>query len=416
MKKPNQRVVITGMGVLSPNGNSLDAFWQNTLDCVSGIGAITRFDTSDFPVKIAGEIKDFDLERYVPSSYQFKKNRIALNVQYGIAASQMAIRHSGLTLEMLKKHEPVPLFIGVTSSALDMIETGKDALTKKGPKRVSPFLALGCHPHAVASEISRLLNVNSLRTTFASECPCGLEAIGCAMRHIHSGKGELVICGGVDAPITPLTMSSFHLTGMIVSDSPDPKTSGRPFDMNRIGGVVSEGASIITVESLHAALNRNATPLAEIIGFGISSDDVGAPSASGLYHSMKNALDDAGLLPADIDYINAHGPGHPVIDVSETNSIKKLFGKRAYQIPVSSIKGITGNPFAAAGGMQTIICVMAMLHGLIPPTANFETPDPECDLNYVPRTPLNFAPEICMINLHGMSGGNISLILKRLVP
>ncbi|MDF3129512.1 beta-ketoacyl-[acyl-carrier-protein] synthase family protein [Kiritimatiellaeota bacterium B1221] len=413
MKKPNQRVVITGMGVLSPNGNSLDAFWQNTLGCVSGIGEITRFDTTDFPAKIAGEIKEFDLARYIPSSYKFKKNRLGMHTQYAIATTHMALRHAKLSLDELKTFEPVSLFIGVSTSAIDMIEKGKEALIKKGPRRVSPYTVSACQPHAVVSEIVESLQVQSRRTTISSACPSGLEAIGNAMLHIRSGQGNLAICGGVDSPITPLTMASFDLTGMILSKAEDPTKCSRPFDAKRQGGVLSEGGGIFILESLESALARGAEPLAEICGFGNYSDNVGSPSGSGLLESMQSALDDAAMMPQDIEYINAHGPGHPVIDVTETHSIKQVFGKRAYQLPISSIKGVIGNPLAAAGGLQAAACVMAMREGILPPTANYETPDPDCDLNYIPNLPMKAPIRNAMINLHGLGGGNISLILRK---
>lgn len=414
MKDPNRRVVITGMGILAPNGNSLEDFWQNTLNAVSGIAEITRFPLEDFPVKVAGEIKNFHLDKFLPPTVRVKAKRLGLNTQYGIASAYMAIRHAGLTMEHMKSFEPLALYMGVTTSALDVIEKGKEALMKKGPGRVSPYTANFSHPHAVVSELAETLGVRSHRTTYASECPCGLEAIGHAMLDIRAGKESFAVCGGVDAPITPLTMASFHLTGMIVSASEHPPSSDRPFDAHRTGGAVSEGGSMCVIESLASALTRGATPLAEIIGFGNYSDNPEESPASGLVHSMQNALDDAARIPEDIDYINAHGPGHPVIDVTETNSIKQLFGSRAYRIPVSSIKGVIGNPFAAAGGMQIASTVMAMRTGLIPPTAHYQTPDPDCDLNYVPNVPLRRKPRMALINLHGMGGGNISMILQRM--
>lgn len=406
--------MITGMGILAPNGNSLDEFWHNTLNAVSGIAEITRFPIDDFPVKVAGEVKNFKLERFLPSSIKVKPKRMGLHTQFGIAAAHMAIRHAGLTAVSLKNEEPIAFYIGVSTSAIEVIERGKEILMNSGPRRVSPYTVGGCQPHAVVSEIVETLGVQTKSSTFASACPSGLEAIGTAMHHIRSGQQSFAICGGVDAPITPLTMASFHLTRMIVSTSDTPSSSGRPFDAERQGGVIGEGGSIFVIESLESALSRGATPLAEIMGFGKYSDIPGSESASGIIHSMENALEDAAMIPNDIDYINAHGPGHPVIDVTETKSIKELFGDRAYQIPVSSIKGVIGNPLAAAGGMQMASSVMAMREGRIPPTANYHTPDPDCDLNYVPNSALDYSPRNAMINLHGLGGGNISLIVQRL--
>ena len=416
MKKPHQRVVITGMGVLAPNGNALDSFWRNTLDGVSGIAPITRFDITDFPVKVAGEIKDFDVKRYVPSGRIIKPKRMGMHTQFGIAAARMAVQHAGFSEETLRKEEPVTCYMGVSTSAIDVIERGKEALMTNGPNRVSPYTVTGCQPYAVISEICETLEIKSRSTTFSSACPSGLEAIGNAMDYIRSQKGSLVICGGADSPITPLTLGSFHLTGMILSDSEDPATCSRPFDAKRQGGVLSEGASMFVLESLSAALNRGATPLAEIIGFGSDGDTLHSPSGSGLRNAMSSALDDAALLPTDIDYINAHGPGHPVIDVTETQCIKDVFGLHAQRIPISSIKGVIGNPLAAAGGLQMAATVMAMRQNLIPPTANYTTPDPDCDLNYVPNFPMKASLRHALINLHGLGGGNVSLILKKVGP
>lgn len=410
---PQQRVVITGIGVLSPNGNSLDTFWRNTLNCVSGINEITRFDTTDFPVKIAGEIKDFGLRRYLPKEYTFKPKRLGMHTQFAMATTQMALSHSGLTHEALRNREPVAFFMGVSTSAIDVIEKGKETLLKHGPNKVSPYTVSSCQPHAVVSEVVEMLGVESKKSTFSSACPSGLEAIGIATQYIRSGASDIAICGGVDSPITPLTLASFQLTGMILNESDNPEICSRPFDAKRGGGVISEGGSMFVLESLESARNRGATPLAEIIGFGNHSDRTGTSSGSGLVQSMSDALDDAAIMACDIEYINAHGPSHPQIDITETICIKEVFRQMAYEIPVSSIKGVIGNPLAAAGGLQMASSVLALREGIIPPTANYKFPDPDCDLFYVPNTPIHAPIENAMINLHGLGGGNISLILKR---
>jgi 3-oxoacyl-[acyl-carrier-protein] synthase II len=295
-----------------------------------------------------------------------------------------------------------------------VIEKSTQILLEKGPDRLSPNAMGSSQPHSVVSAIVASMQIQSRTTTYSSACPCGLEAIGNAMREIQAGKTTLAICGGVDAPVTPLSMACFHRTGMILSNSDHPETSGCPFDARRGGGVMSEGAGIFVLETLASARSRGAEPLAEIVGMGRFSDPFGEPPATGLVRSMQDALDDAGLIPDDIDYINAHGPGHPEIDISETKCIKKVFGTRAYQIPVSSIKGVIGNPLAAAGGIQLAASVMALREGLIPPTAHYEVPDPDCDLNYVPNYPMRSPLRNALINLHGIGGGNISLIIKKI--
>lgn len=412
MKPARNRVVITGMGILAPNGNSLDEFWQNTLNGVSGIAEITRFPIDDFPVKIAGEVKNFNLERFLPSSIKVKPKRMGVHTQFGIAATHMAIRHAGLTSDYLKSVEPIGVFLGVSTSAIDVIEKGKEVLMNRGPNKVSPYIVGACQPHAAVCEIVETLGIATIRRTLASACPAGLEAIANAMEYISSGRGNIVICGGVDAPITPLTMASFHLSGMIRNHDRPPEESSRPFDADRQGGIPAEGGGIFVVESLQNAQNRGATPLAEIIGYGNFSDNSGAVPGDGLADSMQASLDNAGLLPEDIDYINAHGPSDPVLDRMETRNIKKIFGKRAYQIPVSSIKGVTGNPLAAAGPLQIAATIMAMKGNRVPPTANYQTPDPDCDLYYVPNRPIQLTINHAMINLHGLGGGNSTLILR----
>jgi 3-oxoacyl-[acyl-carrier-protein] synthase II len=413
MRSAKNRVVITGMGVLAPNGNSLDEFWRNTLNAVSGIAEITRFPIEDFPVKIAGEVKNFKLERFLPASVKVKPKRMGLHTQFGIAAAHMALRHARLTLNDLKKIEPIGVFLGVSTSAIDVIEKGKEILMRSGPCKVSPYIVSACQPHAVVCEIVETLGIASTRRTFASACPAGLEAVANALEYISSGQGNIVICGGVDSPITPLTMASFHLSGMIRDHDRPPHEASRPFDANRQGGLPAEGAGIFVVESLSHALSRGARPLVEMVGYGNFSDNIGATPGDGLSDSMKNSLDNAGILPDDINYINAHGPSDPVIDRMETENIKKIFGNRAYQIPVSSIKGVTGNPLAAAGPLQIAATVMAMNENIIPPTANYHDPDPDCDLYYVPNRPLQATVNRAMINLHGLGGGNSTLILNK---
>ncbi|MEX2606905.1 MAG: beta-ketoacyl-[acyl-carrier-protein] synthase family protein [Kiritimatiellia bacterium] len=414
MKSAGNRVVITGMGILAPNGNSLDAFWRNTLNAVSGIAEITRFPIDDFPVKIAGEVKNFNLERFVPTSVKVKPKRMGLHTQFGIAATHMAIRHAGLSIGQLKDIEPIGVFLGVSTSAIDVIEKGKEVLMNRGPSKVSPYIVGACQPHAVVSEIVGTLGIATMRRTLASACPAGLESIANALEYISTGQGNIVICGGVDAPITPLTMASFHLSGMIRDHNRPPHEASRPFDADRQGGLPAEGAGIFVVESLRNAQSRGALPLAEIIGYGNFSDNFGAIPGEGLTDSMQISLDNAGILPEDIDYINAHGPSDPIIDRMETENIKKIFGNRAYRIPVSSIKGVTGNPLAAAGPMQVAATVMGMNENRIPPTANYHTPDPDCDLYYVPNRPIKSTISRAMINLHGLGGGNSTLILKHL--
>jgi len=414
MNDPARRAVITGTGVLAPNGNSTREFWENTLRCRSGIAPISRFPVDDFPVKIAGEIKNFDLKRFVPSSLVMKPNRMGIHTRYAIAATHSALHDAGLSVAALQKEEPVAFFLGVSTSAIEVIEKGTQVLMDKGPRRVSPYFVGACQPHAAVSEVVETLGLRTRNTTFSSACPAGMEALERGLNFIRNGEGDFAVCGGVDAPITPVTMASFHLAGLAPDCPFPPEASSRPFDRDRKGGIISEGAGVVVVESLERALNRGRTPLAEIIGVGDRADDPHGPPASGLSPAITAALNDAALLPSDIDYVNAHGPSHPLLDKIETESLKAVFGEHAYRLPVSSIKGVIGNPLAAAGPLQTIASALAIRDSLLPPTANYQTPDPECDLNYVPNRPLPFKPKHVLVNLHGLGGGNHCLILRAL--
>lgn len=412
MKPPATRAVITGIGVLAPNGNSLDSFWENTLRCQSGIAPITLFPTDDFPISVAGEVKNFTLSHFLDSSYQIKTKRLGRHTCLGIAAMHMALRHANLTREQLQDQEPIDVHLGVSTSAIDVIERGKEALLGRGPSRVSPYTVSASQPHAVASEITDTLGIKSRKSTHASACPAGMEALASAMNCIRSGQASIVLCGGVDAPITPLTMASFHLAGLAPETEFPPEKCSRPFDAKRQGGLIAEGAGMFVIESLEHAWARGATPLAELIGYGSIADEPGTESGSGFADSMQEALDQASLLPIDIEYINAHGPSHPVLDRIESQSIHRVFGSHAGMLPVSSSKGVIGNPLSAAGPLQLAASVQALRTGTLPPTANYEVPDPECNLQLIHGSPLSVQVKRILLNVHGLGGGNSSLIVK----
>jgi 3-oxoacyl-[acyl-carrier-protein] synthase II len=405
------RVVVTGLGVLAPNGIGLDAFWQSLLKCKSGIGLITLFDSTEFPVRIAGEVKDFDIRKFV--SGQVKAHRLGRHTQLALAATYFAIKHAGLERAMLEACAPVPVIIGVSTSAMDIIQRGEETMSSHGPAKVSPYIVSAGHPHAVASAISESLGISTKATTVSTACPAGLDAISIAVESIRSGRAEIAIAGGADAPISPLTVACFGATGLVPKNSSNPEKLSRPFDRDRQGGILAEGAGILILENLEHALARGATPLAEIAGYGTSVDASGSLPASGLEDSMSLALANAGCRPENIDYICAHGPSDPVLDKVETACIKKAFGSHAYKIPVSSIKGVTGNPLAAAGPLELATCVMAIQHALVPPTANYEHPDNDCDLDYVPLKPRKMDINRALINIHGLGNCNSTMIINR---
>ena len=405
------RVVVTGLGVLAPNGTGLDSFWQSLLKCRSGVGPITLFDASDFPVRVAGEVKDFDIRKLIGG--QIKTNRLGRHTQLALAATHFAIKHAGLDQAMLQACSPIPVIIGVSTSAIEVIERGKETMTAHGPSKVSPYIVSACQPHAIASAISESLGISTRATTVSTACPAGLDAVSLAVDCIRDGRAEIAITGGADAPINPLTVACFGATGLVPTDSKNPEKLSRPFDRDRQGGILAEGSGILILENLEHALARGAIPMAEIAGYGTRVDPTGNPPTSGLADSMSLALANAGCRAEKIDYVCAHGPSDPLLDKVETACIKKVFGKHAYQIPVSSIKGVTGNPLAAAGPLELATCVMAIQEGLVPPTANHEHSDADCDLDYVPRKPLKMDINRALINIHGLSNGNSTMIIDK---
>ncbi len=406
-----QRAVITGLGVLAANGIGLDAFWESLLAGRSGIAEITLFDTTDFPVKIAGEIKGFDVNAFVPA--EMKPQRMGRHTHLAIAAAKMAIEHARLSHEELEALQPVPLFLGVSTSAIDVLERGKERMIKLGPRKVSPFVVTASQPQAVASALGEALRLQLQSMTVSSACSAGLQAVAAAMDHIASGRGPLILTGGVDAPITPYTVASFGASKLIEAVPGDPSKISRPFDRDRTGGVMAEGAGMLVLESLDHARARGATIWAEIRGHATAGDPRGGHSGDGFRETMRLALANALCMPADIDYICAHGPSDPEIDIVETEAIKFVFGEHAHRIPVSSIKGCTGNPLSAAGPLQIAAAAMALRTGIVPPTANHEHPDLRCDLDYVPGRPRHLALRRALVNVHGLGGGNTSLVLER---
>jgi 3-oxoacyl-[acyl-carrier-protein] synthase II len=405
------RVVITGLGVLAANGNGIEEFWSSLEAGRSGIGPITLFDAEDFPVKMAGEVKDFDLSRYADTPYKTK--RLGRHTQLGIAACFLALRDAGLTPSELRLVAPIIVAMGVSTSAIDVIERGKDALTAGGPTRVSPYIVSGCQPHAVASTLTESLGIECSSVTISTACAAGLDAVHAAASLIRSGKADFAIAGGADSPINPLTVASFGATGMVPTDLDDPATASRPFDINRKGGIMAEGAGVLILESLSRALGRGARIYLEITGYGTCVDLSDQDPGTGIASAMAMAMANAGCLPEDVDAVFAHGPSDPLIDRVETAMIKKVLGRRAYAIPVMSIKGATGNPLAAAGPLQISACALGLQHGAVPPTTNYETPDPACDLDYVPGRPRHVRCRKAVVNVHGLGGGNSSLLVEQ---
>lgn len=407
------RVVVTGLGILAANGKGRDAFWDSLVRGESGIARISLFDPTGFHIKVAGEVKAFRLSDHIENAPNVK--RLARHTQFALAVVPMAFRDAGLDERTLNHGVPLPVIVGVSTSAIEVIEAGKERMTELGPRRVSSYTVSACQPHAIASALVAALHVRAEVLTVSTACAAGLDAVAIAANLVRSGRTDVAVALGADAPINTLTVASFGSTGLVPEQEEHPEKLSRPFDRDRQGGVMAEGAAAIVLENLEHARGRGAHPYLEIVGYGYAVDPRGTEAGTGLLDSMTMALANAGLLPKDVDYVCAHGPSDPVIDRVETAMIKQLMGRDAYRIPVSSIKGVTGNPLAAAGPLELAACALGFRNDLVPPTANHEHPDPACDLDYVPGRARAAVCRRAVINVHGMGGGNSSLVVQRVV-
>jgi 3-oxoacyl-[acyl-carrier-protein] synthase II len=405
------RVVITGMGVLAPNGIGLDAFWESLLAGRSGIGPITLFDATHFRSRIAGEVKNFDPLSYIEA--HLKPKRMARHTQLAYAAAMMALRDAGMDPDNLDLPSPTPVVIGVSTSAIDVIESVYEALQSNGPNRAPTTSSAASIPQAAANTIADRIGASARAATISSACPSGLDALADAAALIRAGDAEVAIAGGADAPITPLTMSSFIASGLSSCRNGEPDKASRPFDLERDSGVISEGAGVFVLENLERAEARGARAYLEICGYGKQRDLDHSRPGSGLEDSMLLALANAGCTPAEIDYVSAYGPGHPMLDAVEVEVIKKVFGRHAYSVPVSSIKGVTGNALAAGGPFQVVACALSMRDQVIPPTANYEFEDPKCDLDFVPNRARRTRVEHALVNVRGIGGSASTLVVNR---
>jgi 3-oxoacyl-[acyl-carrier-protein] synthase II len=409
-----RRVVITGMGVVSPVGSTLREFWKNITEGVSGISTITRFDATDYPVRIAGEVKDFD-----PFKYFDKKDvrRIDRFIQFAVGASVQAVESAGLNISSIDP-DRAGVLIGSGIGGLQTIETQHSILLEKGPRRVSPY----CVPMEIINMASGIVSIRfgfqGPNVSVVTACATGTHAIGEAYRIIQYGDADVMIAGGAESAITPLGMAGFAAAKALSTRNDEPEKASRPFDRNRDGFVMGEGAGIVVLEEYEHAKRRGADILAEVVGYGMSGDayhmTAPAPKGAGAVKAMRNALKDAGVSPEEIDYINAHGTSTKFNDLYETMAIKEVFGEHAYRLKVSSVKSMVGHLLGAAGGVEVIASVMAIRTGVIPPTINYEEPDPECDLDYVPNTAVEADVRYVLKNSFGFGGTNACLVLKRI--
>lgn len=410
MKK---RVVITGMGAITPLGNTVDSFWGNIQKGTCGIDTITRFDVEGFNVKIAAEVNDFD-----PVDYMDKKEakRMDRYTQYALAASSMAVNQAGLDKDKIDQNR-FGVILGSGVGGIETLENQANILFTKGPGRISPFFVPMMIGNMAAGQISIAYGAKGPNSTVVTACASATNAIGEAYRSIGHGYADVIITGGSESSITPLALAGFCSMRALSTRNDDPKTACRPFDLNRDGFVMGEGAGILVLESYEHAVNRGANILAEIVGYGLSADayhiTAPAPEGEGGARAMKEALADANMSPEEIDYINAHGTSTPYNDKFETAGIKSVFGEHAFEVPISSTKSMTGHFLGAAGGIEAIIMVKAIEDQFLPPTINYETPDPECDLDYVPNVGRNGRIIAALSNSFGFGGQNATIIIKK---
>lgn len=407
------RVVITGMGAVSPVGNDVDSFWASLVQGRSGIRAIEGFDTAPFKVRIGGQVRDFDAKALFGAKEARRMDRFS---QFAMAAAEQALAQSGLDLERVDK-ERLGVYVGSGIGGLQTLMEQSAVLAERGPDRISPTLVPMMISNMAAALISIRLGALGATLSPVTACSIGNTAIGEAFHHIQAGRADVMFAGGSDAALTEIALASFSNATALSARNEEPERASRPFDAGRDGFVIGEGAGIVVLESLAHALARGATPLAEVIGYGASSDAYHMvathPEGDGAYRAMKLAVQDAGLRPDEVDVISAHATGTELGDRSETAAIKRLFGERAYRIPVTANKSMTGHAFGAAGGLEAIALVQSLRNGLIPPTINLEERDEACDLDYVPNTAREADLRVGLSNSFGFGGHNAVIALRR---
>ncbi len=411
-KMKNRRVVVTGVGAVSPVGNTAEESWQAVLNGKSGIGMLTRLDSEQFPVKVAAEVKDFDIETYISRKDARKMDRFT---HYALAASVMAMKDADLELEG-ELAERTGVWIGSGIGGMETHEQQFKTFLEKGYRRVSPFFVPMMIPDMASGQVSIHLGAKGINSCTVTACASGTNSIGDAFEVIRRGDADVMITGGAEAPITTMSVAGF-CANTALSLNPDPTTASRPFDANRDGFVIGEGAGIVILEEYDHAVARGANIYAEIVGYGSTGDahhiTAPAPGGEGAARAMKQAIEKAGITPDKIDYINAHGTSTAYNDLFETMAAKTVFGDHAYKLAMSSTKSMTGHLLGAAGGLEAIFTVKALKEGIMPPTTNFETKDPECDLDYITEGARKADIEFAMSNSLGFGGHNASLVFKR---
>ncbi len=409
----DRRVVITGLGLVTPLGIGVEEAWTALCEGKSGIGEITRFDASEFDTQIAGEVKDFHPDDFLPKK---EAKRIQSFIAYAVAASRMALEDSGLIIDSANQ-DRVGVLTGCGLGGLQILEHTAEILKKKGPKRVTPFFIPMMIGNMAPGMISIYLGAKGPNSSIATACASGTHAVGDAFKIIKRGDADAMITGGVESVITPTCIAGFNAMKALSVRNHEPEKASRPFDRDRDGFIVGEGCGILILETLEAAVKRGARIYAEICGYGMSGDGfhmaAPAPNGEGAARCMAAAIDDAGISYNAIDYINAHGTSTQLNDVYETQAIKSVFKGKAYSLAVSSTKSMTGHLLGGAGGIETVFTALTIHEGIIPPTINLDHPDPDCDLDYVPNTARKTDVKFAMANSFGFGGTNAAVILGK---
>ncbi len=413
MAMDKRRVVITGVGAVTPLGNTAEEFWAGLLEGRSGIGPITRFDATDFPTRIAGELKGFDPLKYIDRKDDRKFDPF---LKYAVACATMAVEDAALKTDSVDPTR-FGVLVGSGIGGLETLLGNYEVLRTKGPDRVSPFFIPMLIVNMASGVISMRLGAKGPNSSVVTACATGNHAIGDATKIIERGDADVMIAGGSEAIIIPLTIAGFCQMKAMSTRNDDPTRASRPFDAERDGFVCGEGGGLVVLESLEHARRRDARIYAEVVGYGMTGDahhmTAPDPEGDGAARSMAAALRDAGLEPSAVGYINAHGTSTPYNDKFETLAIKRVFGEHARKLAVSSTKSMTGHLLGAAGGIEAIATAFALHHGVLPPTINYEKPDPDCDLDYVPNQPRKQEVEVALSNAFGFGGTNATLAFRK---
>lgn len=408
-----ERVVVTGMGAITPLGLSVEETWQGLIAGRSGITRITQFDASRYPTQIVGAVKGFN-----PGDYMDPKEakRMARFSQFAVAATKMALEDAGLVINE-DNTEQVGVLLGNSVGGLEETEKACRTLFERGGMRISPFFIVTMPPNLAAFQVAYTFGIKGYNSTISTACAAGTQAIGEAAEVIRRGKAKVMVTGGTESGVCELGLAVFCVGRAYSTRNDEPERASRPFDKDRDGFVGGEGAGILILESLEHALERGARIYAEVLGYGASNDAYHLiapdPEGAGAARAMRWALEDAGVEPSEVDYINAHGTGTPLGDVAETLAIKKVFGAHAYRVPISSTKSMIGHLMGAAGAVESIVCILTIRDQIIHPTINLDTPDPDCDLDYVPNVARKAKVDIAMCNSFGLGGQNACAVFGR---